>query len=121
MDRDLFLVCERPFVGGLALIGINRWIDRSRESAENKDVKPGLILDPAKFLVPAQIAAQPHPVSNETPTIFIYDGEVETGPFTLTQVQTKLRHGEIKRDAQYWSEGMTEWQNVLELSSHPVE
>ena len=105
-------------LGGLALISITQWIDRSRAAAETEDTKPGLILDPAKFLVPAKISAQPHPVGNEIPTIFIYDGVAETGPFTLTQIQLKLMHGEINRDAQYWSEGMTAWQSVMELSSH---
>ena len=105
-------------LGGLALISITQWIDRARAAAETEDTKPGLILDPTKFLVPAKISDQPHPVGNETPTIFIYNGIAETGPFTLTQIQRKLMHGEINRDAQYWSEGMTEWQSVVELSSH---
>jgi hypothetical protein len=32
-----------------------------------------------------------------------------------------LRRGEINRDARYWSDGMDDWQDVVELSDQPVE
>jgi hypothetical protein len=55
----------------------------------------------------------------ETPTIFLHDGVQQTGPFTLTQVQTMLRTGTITQEFQYWAEGLDDWQSVLELSSTP--
>lgn len=107
--------------GGLAMISIYKWIIRPRETDEAEAAQSRLILDPAKILAVTNASHQAHPVTSETPTIFLYDGDAQTGPFTLTQVQLKLLHREISRDAQYWSEGMTEWQNVLELSSQPIE
>jgi hypothetical protein len=51
----------------------------------------------------------------------VHDGRQQTGPFTLTQVQTMLRRGEIGHDASYWSEGMSEWQSVVDLAGQPLE
>jgi hypothetical protein len=50
----------------------------------------------------------------------LHDGTEQTGPFTLTQVQTMLQLGTVSREAAYWSEGMSDWQNIAELSSHPL-
>ena len=57
----------------------------------------------------------------ETPNIFLHDGTAQTGPFTLSQVQAMLKDGVIGHDAAYWSEGMSDWQNVRELSAQPME
>jgi membrane associated rhomboid family serine protease len=113
-------------LSGVALIGINKWLIRLQEAKESKadestshpaNISPSL----AAAINLTRQAAQATPAPCETPAIFLYDGAAQTGPFTLTQVQTKLARGEITRDAQYWCEGMTAWQNVLELSSQPVE
>jgi membrane associated rhomboid family serine protease len=108
-------------LGGLGMISLYKWILHKREANESAGVPSHIIIDTTKILAVANAHRQAQAVTSEIPTFFIFDGQEQTGPFTLTQVQQKLAHGEISRDAQYWSDGMTEWQNVLELSSHPVE
>ena len=105
------------FLGGLALMAIYKWKNRPREEPE---FQPGLVLDPAKILGISTPRPQPVAATSETPTIFLYDGTGQTGPFTLTQVQTGLRDGSIRPEQQYWSEGMEQWQNVTELSATPM-
>jgi membrane associated rhomboid family serine protease len=104
------------FLGGLALVAIYKWIVRPREAEVEQ---PDLIID-TTAIIAARAQHQPVPVTGETPTIFLHNGTEQTGPFTLSQVQAKLLHGEISRDMLYWSEGMTEWQGVLDLSSQPI-
>jgi membrane associated rhomboid family serine protease len=105
------------FLGGFALIAVYKWIVKPRENSESE---PDLIIDPIPVLIAA--SAQRQQVStNETPTIFLHNGSEQSGPFTLAQIQSKLSCGEITRDAQYWSEGLTEWQSVLDLASHPLQ
>jgi hypothetical protein len=94
---------------------------RLREKADPETVGSEFQIDQGKMFAITKALHQSHATTSETPTLFLYDGAAQTGPFTLTQVQAKLLNGEISRDAQYWSEGMTEWQNVLELSSQPLE
>ena len=61
------------------------------------------------------------PIStSEQPTIFLHDGTEQTGPFTLTEVQSRLHSGAVKPDASYWSEGMNDWESVADLSDHPI-
>ena len=105
------------FLGGFALIAVYKWIVKPRENSESE---PDLIIDPVPALIAA--SAERQKVSmNETPTIFLHNGSEQSGPFTLAQIQSKLSCGEITRDAQYWSEGLTEWQSVLDLASHPLQ
>jgi len=105
------------FLGGLALIAIYKWLARPREE---KSAQPGLIIDPAAVLA---AAVQPAPVvaTSETPTIFLHYLARQTGPFTLSQVQAMMHNGDIGREAFYWSEGMADWQSVVDLSSQPTE
>jgi membrane associated rhomboid family serine protease len=105
------------FLGGLALMAIYKWQIRPRDEPE---VQPGLVLDPAKVLGISTPRPKPVAATSETPTIFLHDGTGQTGPFTLTQVQTGLRDGSIRPEQQYWSEGMEQWQNVTELSATPM-
>jgi hypothetical protein len=108
-------------LGGVALIAIYKWFVRRKEIGEDEMSSPGLIIDPAKIIAIPQMPIYAPANTSETPTIFLFDGAAQTGPFTLTQVQLKLRHGEISRDAQYWSEGMTAWESVKDLSDQPLE
>jgi membrane associated rhomboid family serine protease len=103
------------FLGGLGLVAFYNWKLRPRELADESDDR---IIKPERI----RVTLPPRPVVSapETPTIFLHDGTEQTGPFTLTQVQAKLRHGEINHDAQYWSEGMDDWQDVVELSDQPI-
>ncbi len=100
-------------LGGVALIAIWKWMNKS---AAEKEAQLNPIIDTA------QLIARTAPVmaTSETPTIYLHDGMAQTGPFTLTQVQNMLHHGEISPDAQYWSEGMMEWQGVRDLAAYPL-
>ena len=105
------------FLAGLALIAIYKWMGLPRE-AKSEPIR--LIIDPATILASQVVQTAPATATSETPTIFLHDGTEQTGPFTLTEVQAKLLRGEINRDAEYWSEGMADWQSVVDLSSQPL-
>lgn len=99
-------------LAGLGLIGACKIIERSRgKTTTNEIVKPS----PIRIQVPARRETSP----GETPTIYLHDGGVQSGPFTMFQIEQMLALGSISRDALYWSEGMTDWANVLELSGRP--
>jgi membrane associated rhomboid family serine protease len=104
------------FLAGIALMAGNRRLQRPEEEAATTN----LIIDPAKILTVSGRPLYP-PASTEMPTIFLHDGEKQIGPFTLTHVQAMLKHGEIGREASYWSEGMDDWQSVVDLTGQPVE
>ncbi len=106
------------FLGGLALIGIYKWMARLREE---KSTPPGLIIDPATILASTGVQASPTAANSETPGIFLHYCARQTGPFTLSQVQAMLHSGDIGRDAVYWSEGMSQWESVVDLSDQPAE
>jgi membrane associated rhomboid family serine protease len=106
------------FLGGLALIYFYKLIEQRQEQVEGKT---DLIIDPTQAMLSAAAAQKISEIStSELPTIFLHDGIAQTGPFTLTQVQAMLQRGAIGRDASYWSEGMSDWENVAELSSQPL-
>jgi len=106
------------FLGGLAMVAVYKCIVKPREQAT---LPPNLIIDTSAILAAASTRNVTPLSSSETPEIFLHDGAEQTGPFTLSQVQAKLRHGEINRDARYWSDGMDDWQDVVELSDQPIE
>jgi membrane associated rhomboid family serine protease len=106
------------FVAGLAFIGLYKLFGQRRELAEEKST---LIIDPTQAMLSVAAARrkmEPPARTNEQPTIFLHDGAEQTGPFTLTQVQSMLEQGTINREASYWSEGMSDWQNVADLAIH---
>jgi hypothetical protein len=51
----------------------------------------------------------------ELPSIYLFLNEMQTGPFTLAQIQTMFANGTMSSDALYWQEGMIEWQYAEEL------
>jgi hypothetical protein len=106
------------FLAGLALVAAYRWLARRREA---ESAPPDLIIDPAAILTAVRTPAAPLPATSETPTIFLHDGQRQTGPFTLTAVQAMLQRGEIGRAASYWSEGMTGWESIVDLAGQPIE
>ncbi len=103
------------FLGGLLLLAVYKRLVQPHEPAAEE---PELILDPTPAVAAAMDAQQM--ASGETPTIFLHDGQEQTGPFTLSQIQVKLRRGDIRRDTLYWSEGMTDWQSVTDLAGSPL-
>ena len=105
------------FLGGLALIYVFKRMEQRRNEG---DPKNNLIIDPGMLRTPMRVPLPASSATSETPTIFLHDGTDQTGPFTLTQVQAMLHQGRIGLDASYWSEGMSDWENVAELSDHPI-
>jgi hypothetical protein len=103
-------------LAGVAAIGLLKLFRRGQLDAD-----AGEEAQPAIRSAPLRVRVQPRPVAApvETPTLFLHDGALQTGPFTLTQVQAMLRSGQINHEVQYWSEGLDEWQSVAELSDRP--
>jgi len=99
---------------GLALIGIYKMTARLRPAPA-----AGFGVAPMPATAAAAVASAAS--ATETPTIYLYEGGKQSGPFTLTQIQAMLSCGSIGKDALYWSEGLAEWQNVMELSSRPMQ
>jgi hypothetical protein len=97
-------------LGGLGLIGVYKFLERRRgKTTAGEIVKPG----PIRVQVPVRRETTS---PAETPTIYLHDGGVQSGPFTMFQIEQMLAAGSISQDALYWSEGMTDWATVLELS-----
>ena len=106
------------FLGGMALVGIYKLLVRKQVLSEEKNE---LIIDPTQAMLSVMASkrsAEIIPSTSEQPTIFLHDGTQQTGPFTLTQVQSMLHTGAISNDASYWSDGMSDWQNVADLAIH---
>jgi membrane associated rhomboid family serine protease len=70
---------------------------------------------PGPMRVHLPMAARPE-LHTEAPTLFLYDAEVQSGPFNQFQIQQMLAEGSVSLEALYWSEGMTEWRNIAELA-----
>jgi hypothetical protein len=100
------------FLCGFAAIGIVKLLGRRLEKKERS-----VLFETA--LVPAVAPADTF--TGETPTIYLHDGVVQSGPFTLSQIQAALAGGGIVGNALYWSEGMAEWQNVSDLVAGPLQ
>jgi membrane associated rhomboid family serine protease len=104
---------------GLALIGLDRAFKR-REPAEEVEEEEE---EPAQIAMPSRVARAPirvqlktaRPRPAETPTIHLFAGGAQTGPFTSEQIQAMFQDGAIASDALYWQEGMTDWRNAEEL------
>lgn len=105
-------------LGGLTLIAAYKWLGKTRP--DETATAPELLFDPVKALAGTTPQFQPVTTTYEVPTIFLHDGAAQTGPFTLSQVQARLRSGEIAPDFSYWSEGMEQWQSVTDLSAMPM-
>lgn len=105
------------FLCGLALLGAYRHFVQAREQTV---AAPAPLIDPAAIIqsAPRRVVL---PSAKETPAIYLHDGRQQTGPFTLTAVQAMLHRGEISRDASYWSEGMDDWQPVVDLAGQPAD
>jgi membrane associated rhomboid family serine protease len=100
------------FLAGLALIGIYRLLPKPADSEPDETIPaPGPPaqtrgMSTARFNAPAPA---------ETPTVFISEGGLESGPFTHEQVRQMLALGSVSSDAYYWREGMIEWATVQDF------
>lgn len=106
------------FLGGMALLAAYQFLERRREKQAELS---GPIIDTDEVMLSVSASPTPMAATSEVPTIYLHDNQRQTGPFTLTHVQGLLQRGEISRDASYWSEGMAEWQSVVDLAGQPLE
>jgi membrane associated rhomboid family serine protease len=102
------------FLAGLGMIGIYKMIQRNQAGKISEE-----IISSAAVMAVASV--QREMPTNETPTIFLHEAGEQSGPFTLSQIQARLLRGAIDKEALYWSEGMAEWQSILDLASHPLQ
>ena len=97
------------FVAGLAMVWLIKLIPKKEAEPKRRPIRVQ-VSKAVPSIVPA--AVQPRV---EAPTIYLYDGDAQSGPYDLFQVQHMLAQGTLSSQAQYWSEGMAEWRSVSEL------
>jgi membrane associated rhomboid family serine protease len=102
------------FVAGLGLIGLHKLFSPKTKKAELKR-GPMRVNVPSHAHAPAVSA-----VPNEAPTLYVYEREAEYGPFNLFEIQQMMSEGRVTSQALYWSEGMTEWRSISELTDRVV-
>jgi membrane associated rhomboid family serine protease len=98
------------FLVGVAWLGVSKLMP-----AREPKSKPG----PMRVQFPAaRAAAAPEPSEIETapPTLYLYQGEAQYGPYNLFQIREMVAEGSITSETQYWSEGMPEWRRLAELT-----
>lgn len=88
------------FVGGMAMVGLWKWLMRGRPRTDDgeEDARPA----GADSHVPA--------------AIYLFENEVQSGPFSQWQIREMLAMGSISAEALYWQNGMTDWRSVNELN-----
>jgi membrane associated rhomboid family serine protease len=98
------------FLAGVGLVALIKLLPKKEPEAEAA---------PLRVHLPTRTPAAT-PTAIETPTLYLYNGEAQTGPFDLFQIQRMLSQGTVPPEAVYWSEGMTEWRSVSELAEGVV-
>ena len=98
------------FLAGLGLVGLIKLFPRKEAEPKRGPMRVHL---PAA----APAAVETH---TETPTLYLYDGDAQSGPFNLFQIQQMVSQGAVTSQALYWSEGMNEWRSISELSDGVV-
>lgn len=101
------------FLAGMGLIGLHKLLP---PKVERDKAKRGPMRVSVRKAMPASARA-PIAVKSEAPTFYVYQGDTQYGPYNLFQIQQMLSEGSVTAEAQYWSEGMTEWRNVMELTN----
>ena len=102
-------------LAGLALIGLFRLTARKK----NGQSSASAILSPQEIKAAAP-AHRPAPDAFEIPTIYLHSNGVQSGPFTLSQIQWRLAQNELDARARYWSEGMSQWESIQDLADRPL-
>jgi len=99
------------FLAGLVLIALFRLSARKSE----RDAPPKEIMSPEEIRAAAN-ASHPPTAEQEIPTIYLHASGVQSGPFTLAQIQSRLTRQELGPETCYWCEGMSQWENVQDLA-----
>jgi membrane associated rhomboid family serine protease len=84
------------FLGGMAMVGLWKLLTRGRPADDS-----------------SEDAADPSAVP---PAIYLFENEVQSGPFTQVQIREMLAAGYVSADALYWQNGMADWRSVTELA-----
>ncbi len=100
-------------MAGLGLIGLHKLFSPKKKTEPKRG--PMRVNVPARARPPAAVAAP-----TETPTLYVYEREAEYGPFNLFEIQQMISEGRVTSQALYWSEGMTEWRSISELTDRVV-
>jgi membrane associated rhomboid family serine protease len=104
------------FLAGMALITLFRL--GARKTAVKDPAAP--ILSPEEIAATTDRARRPTTAEVEIPTIYLHSDGVQSGPFTLDQIQLRLARQELGADTRYWSEGMSQWESVQDLADRPL-
>jgi membrane associated rhomboid family serine protease len=103
------------FLAGLGMVAIWKLIGRRRAGETSEEIISPVAAVPTRAAVYRKIPAA------ETPTIYLHENGAQSGPFTLSQVQSWLSQNSLAPEALYWSEGMADWQSVSDLAGHPMQ
>jgi len=102
-------------LAGVGLMSLHQWHRKKNPlPAASTEI---LSLEEIKAASVTHQAADPA----ELPTLYLYENEVQTGPFTLAQIQERLAQNELPAGTRYWSEGMSQWEDVQDLAERPTE
>jgi membrane associated rhomboid family serine protease len=101
------------FLAGMGMIGLHKLLP---PQGEGKKTKHGPMRVTVRKATPVAAARVPAAMETEQPTLFVYQGETQYGPYNLFQIQQMMADGSVTPEAQYWSEGMTEWRSIAELA-----
>jgi rhomboid family protein len=101
------------FLAGMGLIGLHKLLPtkREREKAKRAPMRVN-VRKVTPIASPARAALE-----TEAPTLYVYQGETQYGPYNLFQIQQMMADGSVTPEAQYWSEGMTEWRSISEVTT----
>ena len=100
------------FLAGMGFIGLHRLLPPKQGCEKAKREPMRVNVRKASPAVPRSPTAS----ENEPPALYVYQGDAQYGPYNLFQILQMLSEGSVTSDAQYWSEGMTEWRSVTELT-----
>jgi len=103
------------FLAGMALIAVSRLSARKDEA----EAPPAQILS-LEEIQAAAAANRPVPTEVEIPTIYLHADGVQSGPFTLAQIQSRLVQKELSPETRYWCEGMSHWESIEDLADRPL-
>jgi membrane associated rhomboid family serine protease len=102
------------FLAGLGMVFFYKMIRRNHGEKTAKEI---ISMTHIMAIAPARQEI----TTDEMPVIYLFEAGAQSGPFTLSQIQWRLSQDSIGREALYWSEGMADWQSILDLASHPLQ
>jgi len=111
------------FLAGMALIALFRLGARKTKTEARPETILSLKEIQAAGASSATAAApvhRPQPADYEIPTIYLHADGIQSGPFTLADIQSRLARQELGAATLYWAEGMSQWESIQDLADHPL-